>query len=345
MTTRAKIINIGSGAGEVHKQETAKNVHELRTVLAGDGIVVTNNTSDIQIAVGPIEGLQIPVLDDVFTDATVKPFWENTEIFNSGDWQFSAANDRLEGIAENNASDWFRQGIEGNADYMFKFDDNSASSAGLRFVNASTTVRLVYIQSTPGISFEATGKTTITLSITLSDPFWLRLVREADDFRAYYRQNDSDPWTLVGTHSDINIGHIMDAELDGANTAYVLHAIVYDNSFNGTAIKAKAVKVIDLTDATTIAVDASKGNLFAVTLGDNRTLGAPTNAIPGQMILFRIEQDGAGSKTLAYNAIYRFSTDIPSPTLSTAAGAIDYLGFVYHEDDTKWDCIGKVFGF
>lgn len=289
---------------------------------------------------------RIPVLNDNFTDAAVKPFWTNTDVLTSADWQFSAANDRLEGIAENNLHDWYRQGIEGDADHIFKFDRNSASSCGIWFTGNSLEVNVKYNEGSGDIEFVATGKSDIDVAFAGGDdPFWLRLVRETDDFTAYYRVGDTDPWILIGTHSNLNLGHDMQGELDSANTAYVLRAILYDNHWNGSATKAKFVKEIPLTDAATIAVDASLGNLFTVTLGGNRTLGAPTNPKMGQMIVFRFTQDGTGTRTLAYNAIYRFSTDIPSPTLSTGGGDVDYLGFIYNDADTKWDCIGKVFGF
>ena len=100
-----------------------------------------------------------------------------------------------------------------------------------------------------------------------------------------------------------------------------------------------------LTDATTIAVDASLGDLFTVILGGNRTMGAPTNPVNGQKIMFKIEQDGTGSRTLSWNAIFRFSTDIPAPTITTASGDYDYVGFIYNSTDTKWDCIALVQGF
>jgi hypothetical protein len=103
--------------------------------------------------------------------------------------------------------------------------------------------------------------------------------------------------------------------------------------------------VVALTDAATIATDASLGNTFTVTLGGNRTLGAPTNPVSGQKIIYRVTQDGTGSRTLSYNAVFRFSTDVPSPTLSTAAGATDYLGFQYNAAAAKWDCLAVVKGF
>jgi hypothetical protein len=102
-----------------------------------------------------------------------------------------------------------------------------------------------------------------------------------------------------------------------------------------------------LTDATTIAVDARAGDChYTVTLGGNRTLGNPSNPIrDGQRLLFCVRQDGTGGRTLAYDTKYRFSTDLPSPTLSTGASKIDYLGFIYNKTDDKWDFVGKVFGF
>lgn len=61
---------------------------------------------------------------------------------------------------------------------------------------------------------------------------------------------------------------------------------------------------IVLTDAATIAVDAALGNVCEVTLGGNRTMGAPTNLYKGQRLTFVVIQDGTGGRTLAWNAAY-----------------------------------------
>lgn len=76
--------------------------------------------------------------------------------------------------------------------------------------------------------------------------------------------------------------------------------------------------VATLTDQATITTDASLGTIFTVTLGDNRTLGAPTNAVAGMKRIWRFKQDGTGSRTISLNAIFRVPTDIGSVTLSTA---------------------------
>lgn len=50
MNIRSDIINVGTGAGLIHKQKTNQNTHELKSIKAGSNITVTNNTDDITIA-------------------------------------------------------------------------------------------------------------------------------------------------------------------------------------------------------------------------------------------------------------------------------------------------------
>ena len=49
-----------------------------------------------------------------------------------------------------------------------------------------------------------------------------------------------------------------------------------------------------LTDAATIAVDASLGNDFRVTIAGNRTMGNPSNPTDGQKIIFQVTQGTGG---------------------------------------------------
>jgi hypothetical protein len=83
-----------------------------------------------------------------------------------------------------------------------------------------------------------------------------------------------------------------------------------------------------------------------VTLGGNRTLGAPTNPTNGQKIVYRIRQDGTGNRTLAFNAIFRFGLDIISFTASTGVNKTDYIGCIYNSADSSWDvvAVSKSFG-
>ena len=69
-------------------------------------------------------------------------------------------------------------------------------------------------------------------------------------------------------------------------------------------------------------------------------MAKPTNPLPWQMIIMAIKQDGTGSRTITWNADYRFSGGT-APTLTTTAAKIDYLGFMYNSTDDKWDCIAQ----
>jgi hypothetical protein len=86
--------------------------------------------------------------------------------------------------------------------------------------------------------------------------------------------------------------------------------------------------VVSLTDGASIAVDASKGSIFKVTLGGNRTLANPTNLTEGMRLKFLLTQDGTGSRTLAYGSNYKFPAG-SAPVLTTTAGAKDMMDCYY----------------
>lgn len=100
-----------------------------------------------------------------------------------------------------------------------------------------------------------------------------------------------------------------------------------------------------LTDAPVIAVDASAGNDFRVTLGASRTMGAPASPVNGQQIIFQITQGPAGSAAVTWDAAYQFSSGLPRPTLSTSPGQTDLLGFIYTAARQKWLLAAFVNGF
>ena len=108
---------------------------------------------------------------------------------------------------------------------------------------------------------------------------------------------------------------------------------------------AVAPTVVFLTDAATIAVNASLGNDFRVTLGGNRAMGNPSNPADGQQIVFQVTQGTGGSFTITWDSSYEFSSGLPQPTLSTTAGQTDLLGFVYNAALGTWLLTSFVKGF
>ena len=93
-----------------------------------------------------------------------------------------------------------------------------------------------------------------------------------------------------------------------------------------------------LTDQATVTWDASTQDVCKLTLGGNRTLAAPTNSTTGQFISILVIQDGTGSRTLSFNAIYEFASDT-APTLTTTANLGDV--FVFRYNGSKWIEVGR----
>jgi hypothetical protein len=87
-----------------------------------------------------------------------------------------------------------------------------------------------------------------------------------------------------------------------------------------------AADIVTLTDASTIAVDMATFINAQVTLGGNRTLGAPSNTKVGQSGTIYVVQDGTGSRTLAFHANYKFAGGT-APTITATAGAVTALHY------------------
>jgi hypothetical protein len=94
-----------------------------------------------------------------------------------------------------------------------------------------------------------------------------------------------------------------------------------------------------LTDGATISWDVSTSPVAKVTLGGNRTISAPSNSAgAGQFVSLLVIQDGTGSRTLTWNAVYEFASDI-APVLTTTGGKGDL--FVFRYNGTKWLEVGR----
>jgi len=148
--------------------------------------------------------------------------------------------------------------------------------------------------------------------------------------------------------------------IDGAFTATT--GVISDNDFRGnltgtlsvtatlSGVSTSALRgVVTLTDASTIAVDASLGTIFAVALtASGHALGVPANPFDGQEIKIRFIQDATGSRTLGtWNAVYDFGT-AGAPTLTTGVGSpnkVDILTFQYDAALSKWACLNQALGF
>ena len=98
---------------------------------------------------------------------------------------------------------------------------------------------------------------------------------------------------------------------------------------------------ITLTDGATLNWNTALGQVAQVTLGGNRTFAAPTNLVDGGFYSLLIIQDGTGSRTISWNAVFDF-TGGTAPTLSTAAGSKDLIA--WRSDGTNLLEVGRSLG-
>jgi len=84
--------------------------------------------------------------------------------------------------------------------------------------------------------------------------------------------------------------------------------------------------------------DVRASPVAKVTLTANVTFDAPTNPTTGQFISIVCIQDGTGSRTIAWNAVFEFASDT-APTATTTANLGDMFNFRYN--GTKWLEVGR----
>lgn len=116
----------------------------------------------------------------------------------------------------------------------------------------------------------------------------------------------------------------------------------FNQALNTNNIWASAQRgsVTALTDGATVNINLANSNFYSLTLGGNRTLANPTNAVAGQSGCIFISQDGTGSRTLAYGSNWKFAGgNIPS--LSTSANALDRLDYVVVNSSTILASVSK----
>ena len=172
------------------------------------------------------------------------------------------------------------------------------------------------------------------------------------------------------TDNDVDLGtnslEFKDGYFDGTVYADAIN-------FNGTAISATAAE-INYSDLSTLGTTAASkvfsadannltkitGGVYLeeatltfyatqdwdvraspvakVTLTANVTFDAPSNPTTGQYISIVCIQDGTGSRTIAWNAVFEFKDDT-APTATTTASKGDMFTFRYN--GSKWLEVGR----
>ena len=164
------------------------------------------------------------------------------------------------------------------------------------------------------------------------------------DGTSVWSQNAKGLGFGTAASADIGVCASNVPEVSAADLRYVRTSVTTDATIRGNiTYQAGSLKIstsarvynpiTTLTDAASITNNFALGNNFLVTLGGNRTLAAPTNAVAGQSGTIHIIQDGTGSRTLGYNTAWQF-VSATVPTLSTGASDVDILCYIARSSTT-----------
>lgn len=185
-----------------------------------------------------------------------------------------------------------------------------------------------------------------TFSTDLSASKWEAFVSSStfldeDDFAS---NSDTEGATQQSIKAYVNAQDV--ATLASAGTAAETYADSLEanttQARNGTAgvflspsiVESASEEVAFSISTGAVAVDWSTFINAYVTLNENVTLNAPTNAEPGTWRCIRIIQDATGSRTLTLNSAYK-TPGAEGVTLTTTANAEDML-FIYCVTTSKF---------
>ena len=137
---------------------------------------------------------------------------------------------------------------------------------------------------------------------------------------------------ILNTNNGTNAGNI--TLLDGADGN-----IEFTNNgtgvvkFNDAAYFPEATLTFDATQDW----DVQAAPVAKVTLTNNVVFDAPSNPTTGQFVSILCIQDGTGSRTIGWNAVFEFAADT-APTATTTADQADLFSFRYN--GAKWLSVG-----
>ena len=233
---------------------------------------------------------------------------------------------------------WLDTTNSGSNSLEIKFFDGSDD---ITFATVNTSANTInFTDST--VAFDIVNDSSPQLGADLdTNSFNLKI----DDAHGLFDENNNEQLIFQTTSSAVNFAELTNSAtgndvglaVDGSDTNVGLSLSTKGSGkfkFNDSAYFPEAT----LTDASTIAWDVQSSPVAKVTLGDNRTLGAGTNAVAGQFVSLLVIQDGTGSRTLSFNSVYEFTEDV-APTLTTTASKGDL--FVFRYNGSKFLEVGR----
>lgn len=139
----------------------------------------------------------------------------------------------------------------------------------------------------------------------------------------------------TGTIADLYLENERAGFRSYVSTKDLQSVIPYHGAIDGAAVSDAAAlremvvpRVVPNFDDETITLDLAKGLTHTLTIWGSRTMAAPLNLSPGQVIRVFITQGSPGGHALTWDSVWKWPGGTP-PVLSAAQGAVDMVEAVY----------------
>ena len=193
-----------------------------------------------------------------------------------------------------------------------------------------------------------TGATTVTAYYDHRTALVSYLGQGVDDLAAiealsgtgYAKRTGTNTWVLTTIDEDVD--DRVAALLVGAG----LVTVTYNDAGNVLTITGSipSKRLATPTWSASMTLDWDAYDIYRINMGGDTTFTF-TGGSEGQNCQLELKQDATGSRLATWPATARFSSDIPSPTISTIAGATDKLGWQRNANLNKYDLSAIVKGF